>query len=78
MVLGILTFQLARLTVADDAGDLSQLDTDVLTKEQRSEAAGMIDRDIERRSAEVNARHRAAWSQDQDPRAVGEVPRRAD
>ena len=62
MVLGVLTLPLARLTVADEAGDLSRLGTDVLTKEQRSEAAGMIDRDIERRAAEVNARHRAAWS----------------
>jgi hypothetical protein len=58
MVLGILALQLVRLTAADDAGDLSRLDADVLTKEQRSDAAGMIDRDIERRAAEVNARHR--------------------
>lgn len=49
-------------TPADDAGTLSQLRADVLTKEERTEAAGMIDRDIERRTAEVNARHRAAWS----------------
>jgi cephalosporin-C deacetylase-like acetyl esterase len=67
MVLGVLTFQVARLTLADDAGDLSRLSTDVLTNEQRSEATGMIERDIERRAAEVNARHRAEWSQIKTP-----------
>ncbi len=53
---------LFRQVAADDAADLSQLFPDVLTKEQRSEAAGMIDRDIARRSAAVNARNRAEWA----------------
>ncbi|MCL4204722.1 MAG: hypothetical protein KJ000_19715 [Pirellulaceae bacterium] len=62
MVLGVMALQIVRLTAADDAGDLSRLEADVLTKEQRSDAAGMIDRDIERRAAEANARHRSEWS----------------
>lgn len=44
------------------AQELSQLVSDVLTKEQRSEASGMIDRDISRRSAAANALHRAEWA----------------
>lgn len=50
-------------TAADDAADLAKLAPDVLTKEERSEAAGMIDREIRRRTAEVNARNREQWSQ---------------
>jgi cephalosporin-C deacetylase-like acetyl esterase len=34
---------------------------EVLSKEARSEAAGMIARDVRRRTAEANARNRAAW-----------------
>lgn len=60
--LGILTLGLAPLAAADDATDLSKLTPDVLTKEQRKEAAGMIERDINRRSAEVNARNREEWA----------------
>jgi dienelactone hydrolase len=59
---GILALSLASPSAADDAADLSKLAPDVLSKEQRKEAAGMIDRDIQRRSAEVNARNREAWS----------------
>ena len=51
-----------RPTLADDAADISRLSPDVLTQEQRSEAAGMIDRDIARRSAAANARNRADWA----------------
>lgn len=47
--------------VADDPAELSKLDPDVLTKEQRQQAVNMIERDIERRSKEVNARNRAEW-----------------
>lgn len=61
--LGALTLGLAPLTAADEATDLSKLAPDVLSKEQRKEAAGMIDRDIGRRSAAVNARNREQWSQ---------------
>jgi dienelactone hydrolase len=47
---------------AADAANLGKLAPDVLSKEQRQEAAGMIERDIQRRSAEVNARSRDAWA----------------
>jgi cephalosporin-C deacetylase-like acetyl esterase len=50
-------------TAAEDAADFAKLAPDVLTKEQRSEAVGMIDRVIRRRTAEVNTRNREQWSQ---------------
>src|SRR5262245_3307176 len=50
------------LAAADDANDLSKLAPEVLSKEQRQQAGGMIERDINRRSAEVNARNREQWS----------------
>src|SRR5947207_1333609 len=59
---GALALSLTPLIAADDATDLSKLAPDVLTKEQRKEAAGMIERDINRRSAEVNARNREEWA----------------
>ncbi len=51
-----------RPTVADDVADLSRLAADVLSKEDRTAAAGMIDRDIARRSEAANARNRADWA----------------
>jgi dienelactone hydrolase len=53
---------LTPIGAADDAADLSKLVPDVLTKEQRKEAVGMIERDIVRRSTAVNARNREEWS----------------
>jgi hypothetical protein len=49
-------------SAADDVADLSKLSSDVLSKEQRKEASGMIERDIVARTREVNARNREAWS----------------
>src|SRR5262249_26586532 len=46
---------------AQDLGDLGPAAADVLTKEQRDEARAMIDRDIQRRTAAFNERHRAEW-----------------
>src|SRR5262249_39604736 len=42
--------------------DLSKVAPEVLSKEQRTAAAGMIDRDIQRRTDEVNARNRQEWA----------------
>jgi len=60
-VVGVLLGGAAGLSAADVA-ELSQLATDVLTKEQREDARGMIDRDIAHRSAAANARNRADWA----------------
>lgn len=61
--LAILLTSLAPLTAADDAAaDLSKVVPEVLPKELQKQAANMIERDIERRSAEVNARNRAEWA----------------
>ncbi len=43
------------------AGELEQLSPDVLTREQRGEAEGMMERQIAKHSADVNARNRAEW-----------------
>src|SRR6266496_3253628 len=59
--LGTMLTGFARLAAADEAADLSKVAPEVLGKEQRGEAAGMIARDIRRRTAEVNARNRAEW-----------------
>ena len=48
---------------ADEAADLGKVVPEVLGKEQRREAAGMIDRDITRRTNAANARSREAWQQ---------------
>ncbi len=50
----------ASLLNAQEA-DLSKVAPDVLSKEQRAEARGMIDRDIKRRTDEFNVRHREEW-----------------
>lgn len=42
--------------------DLTQAVPDVLTKEQRAEARGMIDRDIKQRTADFNKQHLADWA----------------
>ena len=47
---------------ADEAADLSKVAPEVLNGEQRREAAGMIERDIRRRTSEANARNREEWS----------------
>src|SRR5208283_2235606 len=60
--LGALALGLAQLTAADDAADISKVVPEVLSKEHRKEAGGMIERDINRRSAEVNARNREEWA----------------
>jgi cephalosporin-C deacetylase-like acetyl esterase len=52
---------LAPLAVADDAAGLRKIVPEVIGVEQRRMAAGMIERDIRRRTAEVNARNREAW-----------------
>ena len=60
--LGALTLGFVQLTAAEDATGLDKLAPEVLTKEQRKDAAGMIERDINRRSSEVNARNREQWA----------------
>jgi len=47
---------------ADEAADLGKVVPEVLSKEQRAEAAKMLERDIRRRTAEVNARNREEWN----------------
>jgi dienelactone hydrolase len=53
---------LASAAAGDDASDLGKIAPEVLSKEQRKEAAGMIERDIVQRTAQVNARNRDEWS----------------
>ncbi|MCC6418875.1 MAG: hypothetical protein IT429_11625 [Gemmataceae bacterium] len=60
--LGLLTAGLVGSAAADEAADLSKVAPDVLGKDQRKEAVGMIGRDIRRRTDEANARSRAAWA----------------
>jgi hypothetical protein len=43
------------------AQDLSKLPLDVLSKEERAAANGMIDRDIQKRFKDFNAQHREEW-----------------
>jgi dienelactone hydrolase len=62
-LLGALALDRASLFAADDAAELSKIAVDVLSKEQRKEAAGMIDRDIVRRTALVNAKNREEWGE---------------
>jgi len=60
--LGIMLGVIAQPAPADEAAGLGKIIPDVLGKEQRTEAAGMIERDIRRRTAEVNARNREEWN----------------
>jgi dienelactone hydrolase len=62
LLLTLAALALGSLAMADDAADLSKTTADVLGKEQRKEAAGMIERDIVRRSDAVNARNRGEWA----------------
>jgi dienelactone hydrolase len=57
-----LTLGLAPLIAAEDVNDLSKIVPEVLSKEQRKEASGMIERDIQRRTAGVNAHNREEWA----------------
>src|SRR5262245_5400052 len=59
--LAVMCTVLAELRTAF-AAEPDQVVPEVLDKKQRGAAAGMINRDIRRRSAEVNARNRAEWS----------------
>src|SRR5262249_26251015 len=47
--------------LAEDQGDFSKVAPEVLSKEGRAEARGMIDRDVDRRTREFNAQHRETW-----------------
>src|SRR5262245_3007344 len=62
LALAALMLALTPLTAADDAADLSKLSPEVLSKEQRKDAVNMIERDIVRRTAEVNTRNREEWA----------------
>jgi cephalosporin-C deacetylase-like acetyl esterase len=61
--LAILLIAGAQPARADAAADLGKVVPEVLRKEQRREAAGMIDRDITRRTNAANARNREAWKE---------------
>ena len=43
------------------AGDIAKIVPDVLDKDQRAEARGMIDRSIRQQLKEANTRHREEW-----------------
>src|SRR5690349_11926686 len=59
--LGIVLAGLAQPAAASDGVILGKVAPEVLSQEQRGTAAGMIHRDIRRRTAEANARNRAEW-----------------
>jgi cephalosporin-C deacetylase-like acetyl esterase len=59
--LGVLLSGLPALAAGNEAGDLGEVVPEVLGEGQRGEAAGMIERDIRRRTAEANARNRDEW-----------------
>jgi cephalosporin-C deacetylase-like acetyl esterase len=61
LTLCALLIAFASQALAEEAPALSKVAPEVLSKEQRTEAAGMIDRDIRRRTDEVNARNREEW-----------------
>jgi cephalosporin-C deacetylase-like acetyl esterase len=58
---GILTALLAVPAGAWAADDLGKVVPEVLGKEDRADAQGMIDRDVQRRMKEFNVRHRETW-----------------
>src|SRR4051812_9923242 len=58
----ILLAGLAPPARADEPAHLGKVAPEVLSKEQRKAASGMIDRDISRRTAEANAQNREGWS----------------
>jgi cephalosporin-C deacetylase-like acetyl esterase len=59
--LAILLLAFAPLLRAQEGEDFRKLAADVLAKEQRADARGMIDRDIQRRTDAFNVRHREEW-----------------
>jgi cephalosporin-C deacetylase-like acetyl esterase len=61
-MLGALTLSITPRIAADEPSDLSKLAADVLSTEQRKEATGMIERDILRRTAQVNTHNREEWN----------------
>jgi cephalosporin-C deacetylase-like acetyl esterase len=60
--LGLILTLLAPLTSADDAAELGKIAPEVLDKEQKRQATGMIERDIHRRTLDANAKNRVEWS----------------
>src|SRR5262249_18809196 len=60
--LGLILTLLAPHVWADESAELGKVAPEVLDMEQRSEAAGMIEQDIRRRTTEANARNREEWS----------------
>ncbi len=62
LCIGILLGGLVQAGLAQDAKDLSKIVPDVLSKEQRSDARGVIDRSIQKSTAEFTGRHREEWA----------------
>lgn len=58
---GVLTACAGTTVLAQGASDLAKTSVEVLTKEQRAEARGMIDRDIQQRTKDFNSQHRETW-----------------
>ncbi len=61
IAVGILGTSVGSPTIAQEPKDLSQVVPDVLSKEERSDARGMIDRSIKQRTVEFNLGHRDNW-----------------
>src|SRR5262245_19894908 len=61
LLLGVLVVGTASFAAGDDAA-ISKIAPEVLSKAQRGEAVGMVERDIRRRMDEANARNRDEWS----------------
>jgi dienelactone hydrolase len=53
---------LAPRAAGDDAAGIGEVVPEVLGKEQRREATGMVERDVRRRTTEANARSREEWA----------------
>jgi len=60
-ILAIMLAVVAVPAFAQQPADLGKVVPDVLSKEQRADARGMIDRDIQRRIKEFNVTHRETW-----------------
>jgi dienelactone hydrolase len=58
---GILASLVCMPALAQEPVNLDKVVPDVLSKEQRTEARGMIDRYIQQRTTEFNVRHREEW-----------------
>jgi cephalosporin-C deacetylase-like acetyl esterase len=61
MMASFLAAASAAPTLAQGPTDLSKVTPDVLSKEERADARGMIDRDIQRRIKDFNVQHRDTW-----------------